>query len=519
MILLRAAQSRKLDRLSQTRYGIPSYALMTRAGEAVAETVMRRSLEQARAGVLVIAGKGNNGGDGLVAARRLGRQGLQVSAILLASVTDLRGDAARACQDYRANGGMLLEAPNGVPVVKKPGVVIDAIFGTGLQAEVRSLSARAIEVINELGAPVVAVDIPSGINSDSGAVMGVAVKAARTITFGLAKYGHVSYPGAEYTGELEVADIGFAPQAIREIAPKGELIECSEAARIIPLRAANAHKGTYGHVLIIAGARGKSGAAVLASRGAMHSGAGLVTAAIPNCLSAIVAAGQPELMTEPLPDRDGGFDALGTINALRRLVDGKNALVVGPGMGAGEDTFRIVEWLLKEAAREDRPLLIDADGLNAISQHDPGILRKSPGPVVLTPHPGEMARLLKSSTTAVNSNRIGAARALVEMTGANVLLKGARSIIATAQDEIAVNSSGNPGMATAGMGDVLSGILGSLMAQGIKPGDALKLGVFVHGRAADRLAGQRRFGFLASEVAAEVPYVLSELMKVRGASA
>jgi hydroxyethylthiazole kinase-like uncharacterized protein yjeF len=542
MILLNAAESRELDRLSQEKYGIESYGLMRRAGEAVADLLLRRWPNAAGGPVLVVAGKGNNGGDGFVAARKLVQAGMRVQTILLAHAGDLKGDAARAYRDYVAAGGSVSEVTDEGAVgdaiaAQKPNAVIDAIFGTGLKAEVRGLTRGAIEAIDELGerrdalgiragagaglqeagVPVVAIDIASGVNTDSGAVMGAAIVATLTVTFGYAKYGHVSYPGAGLTGDLEIADIGFASQAIGELAPRGRLIEAGDAAALLTPRAANSHKGTYGHPLVIAGSRGKSGAAILAARGALRTGAGLVTAAIPESIAAIVAGGQPELMTEPLPDREGHFAAPGTIEKLKALIKGMTALIAGPGIGVSEDTQRLVAWLVSEGAQAGRPLLLDADALNVVAEAGPPMLKAAQGPVVLTPHPGEMARLLGSSTTVVNADRIGAARRLADLSGAAVLLKGARSVIATPEGATFVNSSGNAGMATAGMGDVLSGIVGALLGQGLAAGDALALGVYVHGLAADRLAERLgAVGYLAGDLAAELPAAFAWLSASAG---
>jgi len=564
MILLNAAESRELDRLSQEKYGIESYSLMRRAGEAVADLMLRRWPNAVGGSVLVVAGKGNNGGDGFVAARKLIQAGVRVHTILLANVADLKGDAARAYRDYVAAGGKVAEVTSEDAIgdaiaAQKPIAIVDAIFGTGLNAEVRGLARNAIETINRisfsagadaglggpdaevrgparnsietinrlsagpgqglsawiqagLGVPVVAIDIASGVNADSGAVMGGAIAATLTVTFGYAKYGHVSYPGAGLTGDLEIAEIGFAPQAIGDLAPRGRLIEAADAASLLKPRSANTHKGTYGHPMVIAGSRGKSGAAILAARGALRTGAGLVTAAIPESVAAIVAGGQPELMTEPMPDREGHFAAPGTIDKLKALAEGMTALIAGPGIGVSEDTHKLVVWLVGEGAQPGRPLLLDADALNVIAEVGPAMLKSAKGPVVLTPHPGEMARLLGISNSAVNADRIGAARRLAELSGAAVLLKGARSVIATPEGTVFVNSSGNAGMATAGMGDVLSGIVGALLGQGLASGDALALGVFVHGLAADRLAERvGPVGYLAGDLAAELPAAFAAL--------
>jgi NAD(P)H-hydrate epimerase len=487
---------------------------MTRAGEAVAEAVMKHWPEVSQSSVLIVAGKGNNGGDGFVAARKLRSNGVPARVLLLTSATELTGDAARAFRQYSEKGGQVFEIRDDAPIPEvNAGVIIDALFGIGLNAEVRGNPARVIEHLNRLSAPIVAVDIPSGINADTGAIMGVAVTATRTVTFGFAKYGHVSYPGAAHCGDLQIEEIGFAQEALMEISPKGCFFQRDDASRQIAPRKAESHKGSYGHVLVVAGSYGKSGAAILASRGALRTGAGLVTAVIPECVGGVVAGGQAELMTEPMPDRDGHFDAEQTIKRLRELIAGKSAVVAGPGMGVSDDSRELISWLIREAAQPHRPLLIDADGLNVIAAMGVAMLESASGPIVLTPHPGEMARLLGTTVPAINADRISAARQLAKATGATVLLKGARSVVITAGGQIIINSSGNPGMATAGMGDVLSGIVGALMGYGTAPDEALKLGTFIHGYAGDRLVAKKGpFGYLAGDLAVELPATFSELM-------
>jgi len=276
-------------------------------------------------------------------------------------------------------------------------------------------------------------------------------------------------------------------------------------------RPAASHKGMFGHPLIIAGSRGKSGAALLAARGALRVGAGLVTVAAPQTELSGLTAACPELMSEPMPEREGHFDATATMARLRSAVNGKNVLVVGPGIGVSDDTKALVEYLIVEASAPARSLVLDADGLNALAEVGCAIAARAKGAVLLTPHPGEMARLLKQNTAQVNADRIGAARRLCEQTGAVVLLKGARSVIASPDGAVYVNSSGNPGMGTAGMGDVLSGVLGGLLAQGLAARDAMALGVFVHGHAADRVARQLGpVGFTAADVIEELPRALAD---------
>jgi NAD(P)H-hydrate epimerase len=281
---------------------------------------------------------------------------------------------------------------------------------------------------------------------------------------------------------------------------------------LIRARPINSHKGMYGHPLVIAGGRGKSGAVLLASRAALRTGAGLVTAAMPESIQPIVAAGQAELMTEPIADRDGHFDGAHAPDALKMLLEGKNALIVGPGIGVTDDTKRLVEWLISDASEPGRPMLIDADGLNALAALGCESLKRARGPVVLTPHPGEASRLLGISTGKINDDRVSAARTLAERTGATVLIKGARSVIASADGDVYVNSTGNPGMSTPGMGDALSGIVGALLGQHLRPLDALALGVYLHGYAADRVAARMgRVGYIAGDLIDELPAAIEAL--------
>ena len=517
MKLLTASQSRELDRLSQEKYGVPSYSLMTNAGEATAHAALEKYRARISEGALIVAGKGNNGGDGFVVARKLHQDGIRTRAILLARSSVLKGDAARAHSELISCGGKIVEIETESALddaMREPrGIVVDGIFGTGLNAEVAGLPRAAIDKINALEVPTVAIDIASGVNSDTGAVMGAAIDAALTVTFGFAKFGHLSYPGAAHCGELKIAQIGFAAQAIDDIAPKGLFLEMKDVRGWLKPRTDNSHKGLFGHVMVIAGSRGKAGAALLSSRGALRAGAGLVTAAVPNCVADVVASGQAELMTEVIADRDGHFDGRAAIETLASLVEPMDSIVVGPGIGVSDGTEGLIAWLINEGAQPDRPILIDADGLNVLAKIGPEKLRNARGPVVLTPHPGEMSRLLSISTKAVNADRISSAKKLAELTGAVALLKGARSVIATASGEVHINSTGNPGMGTPGMGDALSGMTGAFIAQRMDPLRALSLGVFLHGYAADRVAMRcGRIGYIVGDLLDELPRAIDALV-------
>jgi NAD(P)H-hydrate epimerase len=335
--------------------------------------------------------------------------------------------------------------------------------------------------------------------------------AEMTVALGYPKLGEVIYPGASYAGELIVADIGIHPEAVEEVRPRAELLEDDEVGWLVPDREPDSHKGTYGHLLVAAGSRGKTGAAILACRAAMRTGAGLTTLAAARSLNDIFAGALVEVMTEPL--RDDADEEMGTLSdhEWRRILERKSAVVFGPGVGVGDSARTALWWLLKNL---ETPFVIDADGLNVLAE-DVARLDGAKRPPVLTPHPGEMARLAGSDTAAVNNDRVGVARAFAERHRCYVVLKGARTIIAAPEGRVFINPTGNPGMASGGMGDVLAGILGALLAQGLAVEDALKLGVFVHGLAGDQVATAKgEIGMIASDVIEAVPECL-KLLKER----
>ncbi len=513
MILVSAAEMRRLDRLTIEKYGTPGYTLMQRAGRG-ATALLRQVFPRARrARVVICAGHGNNGGDGFVIGRELKAAGAAVEVHLLGAAAGVKGDAARALAAYRRARGKIVECTAAADLkvlgerLTGAAVAVDAIFGTGLKGEVKGIPRQAIELLNDSQTPVFAVDIPSGLDSDRGVPLGAAVRARATATFGFAKLGQVSYPGVDLVGRLGVIDIGIAPQAVEEVRPAARLLEAMDAAALVPRRQAAAHKGDAGHLLVIAGGRGKTGAAMLAARAATRAGAGLVTLAGPASQQPILAGGVLEAMTELLPDEDGrlGFDE----GALAQLCEGRDAVVFGPGVGTGPGADKTLAWLLD---RLEVPLVLDADGLNCAAR-DVSRLGRARGPVLVTPHPGEMARLLGSSTRQVQADRPGSARALAAAQRCTVVLKGARSLIAGADGSLAVNPTGNPGMASGGMGDVLSGILGALLGQGLSPFDAACLGVYAHGLAAD-LATESigPIGIIASDVFEHFPRALRRLL-------
>ena len=518
MIVVTAQEMRELDRLTIEKYGVPSLALMERAGAGITQTILERFTRPAKKGALIVAGKGNNGGDGFVVARLLKKKRIPCAVALLARKNELSPDAAHNLHAFLKLKGKVFEVPaDGVELLRQQmggkGLLVDAILGTGMKNEVRGFYAEAITLMNASGLPVVAVDIPSGLHTDTGMPLGVAVQAEITVSLGYPKLGEVIYPGLNYVGDLAVADIGIDSNAVREVDPKTEILERDEIKWLVPIREPDTHKGTYGHLLVMAGSRGKTGAAILACRAAMRMGSGLVTLAAPRALNDIFASSLVEVMTEPLGDNAAEeMEPLGD-EEWHRLLERKDALLFGPGIGVSESPQTALRWLLKNLTI---PWVIDADGLNNLAL-EMDRLRHAKTPPILTPHPGEMARLIGKDNAAVNQDRIGVARAFALENRCHIVLKGARTVIATAEGKIFINPTGNPGMASGGMGDVLAGMLAALLGQGFAPEDAMKLGVYLHGFAGDRVAEEKgEIGLIASDIIADLPSGMRALLTIAG---
>jgi NAD(P)H-hydrate epimerase len=492
--VLTAAEMKAVDAAAAS-HGLPSAVLMENAGRALAEAALRSAGPHGH--FVVVCGTGHNGGDGLVAARWIRAAGRRAVVDLVGGASALEGEPARTWRALTAMGAIELEGPG--TEAGSGDVVVDALLGTGLSRPPEGVHAAAIERIaraRERGATVVAADVPSGMRSDTGQPFEACVTADLTVTFGAWKLGLAMEPGASRCGLVELAEIGIPPAAYSVLSgPPVFLLEESAVRALLPPRRPDSHKGTYGHVLVVAGSPGKTGAAALAALGALRGGAGLVTvAARADCLRDILAHA-PEVMGLALP----GHGALGTtdLDALLDAATGKAALVVGPGLELGEDSRAVLLALLSQL---ECPVVLDADGLNALQGHVEPLLRVRAG-LVLTPHPGEMARLLGRSTADVQADRLGAARTLARQTGAVVVLKGARSVVSRPDGRVDLNPSGNPGMATGGTGDVLAGLIGALLAQGVPLGDAALIGTHVHGLAGDLAArANGQLGLIASDL-------------------
>lgn len=532
MKALTAAEMNQVDHLTTERFGIPSRDLMEAAGKGVADIFLRQySLRMSgRPGcVAVLCGKGNNGGDGFVVARHLSGKASQVRVYLFGKPEDLRGDAATNYQRWRETGDVTLvqteqDWDNARAQISRSEAIVDALLGTGIRGGANGLIAQAIEDVNRLSrdatAPrpawIIAVDTPSGLTSDGEPSAGPVVKAHWTVTFTAPKLGQLLSPQAGCCGQLVVHRIGSPPALIEEVG-QGTLRWAGpdEFAALPLIRAAEAHKGTYGHVLVMAGSIGKSGAAAMAGYSGLRAGAGLVTIATPEPVLPLVATAYPEYMTEPMPATPQGTFAIAGIHSARftEVLKGITVLAVGPGVGQADETQEFVRTIVAET---DLPIVLDADGLNAFAGKGDLFRTKKTSSLVLTPHPGEMARLLGSSISQVQQDRAKAASEAAKRWNAVVVLKGFHTIIANPAGAIFVNTTGNPGLAKGGSGDVLTGLLAGLIAQ-FGTADLVRvvvLGVYLHGLAADLLLEHSDpSGLLAGEVAHAIPLARHKLLE------
>ncbi len=493
MKLVTSAQMRELDRRTIEAFGTPGELLMERAGQGVAAAVLRLAGLTARMGcVRCVAGKGNNGGDAFVVARLLHEMGLDVQLVLAAERDELKGDA-RIHFDRMVEAGVhpvSLAHAGGLPPDNAHAdreLVVEGVLGTGITGAPRGAADEAIALVNQLGIhrPVVAIDVPSGLNSDTDTAEGAVVRADLTVTMGLPKQGLVAPQAADVVGTIEVVAIGIPSDYIAELPDDTGLITGAELRHLFPRRPRASHKGTYGHALLIGGSREFSGAIAMAAMSAVRSGAGLVTVLTPADTAPTVATLIPEAMVHGGADRVDGSLAAEAITNWPHELDEFDAILVGPGLTRSLDAQSLCQTVIDTATV---PLVLDADALPDADRA--AVLNRASAPLVLTPHPGEMARLLGCDTAAVQADRLRSARRAAAHTGATVVLKGHGTIVAQPNGKAAINSTGNPGMASGGMGDVLAGLLVGLLAQGIAPADAAKAAVFLHGRAADIAAWQ-----------------------------
>jgi len=518
MKLLTAAEMASMDQQATEHYGIPSLTLMENAGRLVAEAAVDMLGDPRRGRIAVFCGKGNNGGDGLVAARHLARVGAEVSLYILGSFQDLKTDPGANLQAAGRAGLNVVAVPDREALTaagsaaRGASLLIDALLGTGFTPPLHGLYAEAVKLLNGLGLPILAVDIPSGLSSDSGLLPETAVNATRTVTFGLPKVGQFLFPAAEAYGPLYLGDIGFPIPLQEKILASHRLITRDHVRPLLPLRPRTSHKGLFGHTLLLAGSWGLAGAAILAARGALRAGSGLVTVALPESQSTPVLDSLPEAMILPLPETGRGTSGEQATETLLEALPGKKVMALGPGLSRHPETVRLIRDLIPHVRL---PLVIDADGLNALAD-SPSILLENRSEIVITPHPGELARLLGLTSAEVQEHRIELSQDFSKKYGVIVVLKGAATVVATPAGEVFLNSTGNAGMAAAGMGDVLTGVIAAFIAQGLSTLDAAVAGAFVHGGAGDLAAAQTGpWGFLAGEVADLIPAALRDLLSDR----
>ncbi len=501
--VLSREQMRAFDAYAIEECLVPSIVLMENAGRGAAVNVAERLATGGR--VLIVCGRGNNGGDGFVVGRRLMLLGYVVTVVLTSAATQLRGDAGVNHDAYVRTGGTVLEVPEGESLavltdeLGRADCLVDAIFGTGLDRPITGHVAEVIRLMNDSGVPTVSLDIPSGLHANSGAVLGCAVRADRTLTFAHYKLGLLTSAGAAHAGKIEVVDIGVPPALVKHVGLSARLVERADIVEALTPRKRDAHKGSSGRVLVVAGSLGKTGAALLTGRSALRSGAGLVTL----CTFADAADALDRKVVEEMTARIDPGDVAGTLGP--QLVN-KDVVAVGPGLGIDSRAREVVEYVI---GNFEGTVVLDADGITHYTDRAED-LAFARGRIVLTPHPGEMARLLGLTARAVEEDRYNAVQECVERTAQIVLLKGPHTIVESFGEPPTVNCTGNAALATGGSGDVLTGVIAAMACQ-MPPRMAAVVGAYVHGLAGETwLEGDR--GMIASEIADALPGVIRRLL-------
>jgi NAD(P)H-hydrate epimerase len=511
--LVTASEMQKMDKETIEKFGLPGIVLMENAGRCAIDffIIQFANIPNKRIGIL--AGSGNNGGDGFVMARYLLSAGEDVIVFLFTKNEKLSGDARFNYERLLIMNASIIEIPDTSSLNSQKDILntrniwIDALLGTGLRSEVRGRYKKMITDLNASKAPVFAVDIPSGLHADTGNIWGTSVKADATITFGHQKIGQAMPKGEQHCGKLAIADIGIPKHITESIAPKQYLLETSSLDWNFYHRPSSAHKGTTGHVLVIGGSIGKTGACAMTSLSAMRIGCGLVTLGIAETLNSILETQQMEIMTLPLTEEKPGILGTKSFDEIMHASKGKKCIAIGPGMGTALKTEELVHQLIKEI---NIPMVIDADALNVLAGSTE-CLHKAKTTHILTPHPGEMARLTGLSTQDIQSDRVTFARYFAQSYNVILVLKGEKTIIAHPDGRIAINSTGNPGMASGGMGDVLTGAIAGIIAQNVVPENAVETAVYIHGMASDILQSKiGKIGFMASNVIETLPIALKK---------
>ena len=513
MKLCTPGQMQNIDRRAIEGMKIPGLELMEAAGSRLVDAIIEQYGDVADQVITIVCGKGNNGGDGFVAGRCLHEKGARIETFLIGHADSVEGDA-KANLERAGKVGLYIkevDSPDDVTIDENSSIIIDALFGTGFSGDIKAPYDEIIGKINAHPAPVVAVDAPSGLDGATGAVAEPCVRADMTVTFGLPKFGQAVYPGKEYCGLLLVADIGFPDEAIDQEDIDRHLLMEDEAAAMLPRRAPDSHKGDFGKLFVLAGSEGYTGAAAMTAEAGLRSGTGLVVLGCPSGLNDIFEQKLTEVITRPLPQvRKRRCLALRGLGEVREMIKWADAVAVGPGIGTYHETRDLIFRLI---SRLDIPVAFDADALNILGKNM-DYLKGHPAPLVISPHPGEMSRLTGKTIEQIQKNRIDIALEFADEFNLVCILKGAPSVIAAPSGLAWINPTGNEGMATAGSGDVLTGLIGGFLAQGLIDIDAAVLGCYVHGKAGDLAMenlGSR--GMIAGDILQMVPVALRELVE------
>ncbi len=515
MKVVTPGQMNEIDSKTINGIGIPGVVLMENAALKVVEEICRSLGNVSGRLVCIFAGKGNNGGDAFAAARHLYNKGALIRVYITAKKKDIRNDAAVNLGILGKMNVETVELAEDVQISRlrselaQADMIVDGIFGTGFKGKIEAPLQEIIEAVNNSGKFVLSIDIPSGVNGETGEVQGICIKADKTVTFGLPKIGLVVYPGCGYTGELITADIGIPRSVEESVNIKVNITEKHIASKLIPLRYAESNKGDYGKVLIVSGSAGMTGAGCLAAGAALKVGAGLVYLGVPSSLVGIYGSNLIEAVTIPLEDNKKGYISKENIGFILEKLENMDVAAVGPGLSTNKDIAYIVNSIVENSKI---PLVLDADALNVISE-DISVLKKLKADAVVTPHPGEMSRLCGISIKDVQNNRIKTAQEFSRAWGVITVLKGARTVVATPDGDTFINPTGNPGMASAGMGDVLTGIIAGLIGQGATPEDAAIAGTYLHGAAGNEAAAEKgEHGIVAGDILKELPYTIKLLL-------
>lgn len=521
-VVVTSAEMQACDRFAIQKLKIPGIVLMENAGRGVVEAMERLYGPLSGKSALIFCGKGNNGGDGFVVARHLHSIGIKVTVILVGRQQDLKNDAktnyvsikniARSFPKSNMLQLVELKSKRALDVLPQTDFIIDALFGTGFSGNIKGLYADVIKWVNSRKAVKVSIDVPSGINADNGDVESVAIKADFTVTIELKKVGLITYKAMDYTGKIEVVGIGIPQQVTNAFKSNMFIVKSEDVGQVLPRRSLQVHKHSVGKVFVLAGSRGMTGAAAMAASSVMRAGAGAVILGTPASVYPILAKKLTEVMVVPLPETTEGTLSLNAYDMLLKHIQWSDIVIIGPGISRNSETKELICRITNECGK---PLLIDADGLNVLSEKNNALKKHKSKEIIITPHIGELSRLMGIPVEEIERNRIEIVKQAAQQFKLTVVLKGAPTVTATEIGEVYINSTGNPGMATAGSGDVLSGLIGGLWAQGMSRIAAAYSGVFIHGKAGD--LAKRQYGeksLMATDIQQLLPQSILEIESV-----